>query len=84
MNTRELAYIDRDDEGNFGVMVREITDKGAGPARRFSGFDALTPTESFSVTKDGSRAVLSVRNSVSSIAVADNVAGVDVPVGSAR
>jgi len=78
MNTRELAYIDRDDEGNFGVMVREITEKGAGPPREFSGFDPLTPTESFAIAKDGSRAVLSVRNSVSSIAVAENVSGIDV------
>jgi Tol biopolymer transport system component len=75
---RELAYIDRDDEGNFGVWVRDITDKGAGPPRKLAGFDSLTPTESVSVTQDGSRAVLSVRNNVSSIAVAENVPGIDV------
>jgi Tol biopolymer transport system component len=81
VNARELAYIDRDDEGNFGVMVRDITDKGAGPPRKLAGFDSLTPTESVSVTRDGSRAVLSVRNNVSSIAVAENVPGITVSKG---
>jgi hypothetical protein len=78
---RRLAYIDRDDEGNFGIFVRDITDHGAGAPRPFAGFDALTPTESFGVAGDGSRVVLSVRNSVSSIAVAENVPGIDAPAG---
>jgi len=78
---RRLAYIDRDDEGNFGIFVRDITDHGAGAPRPFAGFDALTPTESFGVARDGSRVVLSVRNSVSSIAVAENVPGIEAPAG---
>ena len=81
IGARQLAYIDRDEEGNFGVWVRDITDKGAGPPRKLSGFDSLTPTESFSVTRDVSRAVLSVRNGVSSIAVAENVPGITVSKG---
>jgi dipeptidyl aminopeptidase/acylaminoacyl peptidase len=76
---RRLAYIDRNDEGNFGIFVRDITDNGAGAPRELAGFDPLTPTESFAVTRDGSRVVISVRNSVSSIAVAENVPGIDVP-----
>jgi serine/threonine protein kinase len=78
---RRLAYIDRDDEGNFGIFVRDITDKGADAPRKFAGFDPLTPLESFGVTRDGARVILSVRNSVSSIAVAENVAGIDEPAG---
>jgi serine/threonine protein kinase len=75
---RRLAYIDRDGDGSFGVWLRDITEKGAGEPRKLAGFDSLSPTESFGVTKDGSRVVLSVRNSVSSIAVAENVPGIDM------
>jgi Tol biopolymer transport system component len=74
---RRLAYIDRDDDGNFGVWVSDITDKGAGVPRKLTGFDPLTPVESFGITRDGARVMLSVRNSVSSIAVAENVPGID-------
>jgi serine/threonine protein kinase len=75
---RRLAYIDRDEDGNFGVWLCDITDKGAGAPRKLAGFDPLTSTESFGVTRDGSRVVLSVRTSVSSIAVAENVPGIDI------
>ena len=78
MGARRLAYVDRDEEGHFGVMVRDITDTGAGPAHKLAGFDPLTPSESFGITRDGSRVVLSVRNSVSSIALAENMSGIDV------
>jgi Tol biopolymer transport system component len=75
---RRLAYLDRNDEGRFGIMLRDITEKGAGEPRALAGFDPLFPTESFGITRDGSRVVLSVRNSVSSIAMAENVPGIDV------
>jgi len=78
IGARRLAYVDRDEEGTFGVMVRDITDTAAGSAHKLAGFDPLTPTESFGVMRDGSRVVLSVRNSVSSIALAENVPGIDM------
>ena len=70
-----LSYVDRDDQGYAGITVRDVTETSLGPPRRLAGFDPLTPTESFAVTRDGSRIVLSVVTSVSSIAVADNVPG---------
>jgi hypothetical protein len=75
---RRVAYSDRDDDGNFGVAVRDITDTEIGPPRKLAGFDPLLPTESFAVTPDAARMILSVRNSVLSIAVAENVSGIDV------
>jgi len=77
---RRVAYIDRDAEGSFGVFTCDIGEHGAGPARTLAGFDALTPTESFDVTGNGARVVLSVRNSISSVALAENVPGVNAPV----
>jgi hypothetical protein len=76
---RRLAYTDLDASGYSGITVRDISNTAAGPSIRFAGFDALAPTESFDVTHDGSRAVLSVLNRVLSIAVADNVSGIDAP-----
>jgi hypothetical protein len=78
---RRLAYIDRDDEGNFGIFVRDITDHGAGAPRPFAGFDALTPTES-----SASRATARVsccRCAIQSPALrcAENVPGIDAPAG---
>jgi Tol biopolymer transport system component len=74
---RRLAYVNRDEDGHFGVSVRSVTEQAVGPPQRLAGFDPLSPTESFDVTKDGARVVLSVRNSVLSIAVAENVKGID-------
>jgi len=75
---RRLAYIDRDELGRFGVTVRDITETSPGTPRPLAGFDPLSPTESFDVTDDGRRVILSVRTSVLSLAVAENVKGVGV------
>jgi Tol biopolymer transport system component len=71
-----VAYVDRDESGNFGVTARRFSESSLGEPERLAGFDPLSPTESFDVTHDGSRVVLSVRNSVLSIAVAENVPGI--------
>jgi dipeptidyl aminopeptidase/acylaminoacyl peptidase len=73
---RRLAYVDRDESGYVGVTVRDVTDHSVSAPRVLAGFDPLTPTESFAVTRDGSRVVLSVLTTVSSIAVAENVTGI--------
>ena len=73
---RRLAYTDRDEMGRYGVMCRDITDTSPGSARKLAGFDPLWPTESFDIMDNGARVVLSVRNAVSSIAVAEHVKGV--------
>ncbi len=75
---RRLAYVDRDETGAYGVTVRDISEQAAGPPRRLAGFDPLAPTESFAVTAGGERVVLSVRNAVQTIAIAENVPGIDV------
>jgi Tol biopolymer transport system component len=72
-----LAYIDRDAAGRYGVTVRDIGEHAVGPARALAGFDPLAPTESFGLSPDGSRLVLSIQTSVSSLALAESVAGVD-------
>ena len=73
---RRLAYTDRDDQGRYGVTIRDVSETSAGAPRRLAGFDPVWPTESFGVANNGERVVLSVRNSVLSIAVAENVKGV--------
>ena len=75
--SRRLAYTDRDQAGLMGVSVREISETAAGPPMRLAGFHPLAPTESFDVTDDGTRVVLSVRAQVLSIALADNLPGID-------
>jgi serine/threonine protein kinase len=74
---RRLAYTDRDATGAMGISVRDISDTALGPATRLAGFHPLSPTESFDVTHDEDRVVLSVRNQVLSIALAENLPGVD-------
>ncbi|HEX6791223.1 MAG TPA: protein kinase [Candidatus Krumholzibacteria bacterium] len=75
---RRLAYTDRDEEGMMGVSVRDISETSAGSPRKLAGFHPLSPTESFDVTHDESRVVLSVRNQVLSIALAENLPGVNI------
>jgi len=77
--TDRLAYVDRNEAGYFGITVRTISEHALGDPEPFAGFDPLSPTESFDVMHDGTRAVLSVRNVVQSIAVADNVSGIEAP-----
>ena len=75
---RRLAYTDRDELGRFGVVIRDVTETSGGTVRKLAGFDPVWPTESFDVTDNGARVVLSVRSAVFSIAVAENVKGVDI------
>jgi serine/threonine protein kinase/Tol biopolymer transport system component len=77
--SRRLAYTDRDRSGLMGISVREISETAAGAPMRLAGFHPLAPTESFDVTHDGKRAVLSVRSQVLSIALAHNLPGIDAP-----
>jgi Tol biopolymer transport system component len=76
---RRLAYIDLDESRYSGVTVRDVTESAVGAPARYAGFYPLSPTESFDITHDGTRAVLSVRNQVLSIALAENVPGVTAP-----
>jgi eukaryotic-like serine/threonine-protein kinase len=78
VGSRRLAYVDRDAAGRFGVTVRDVSETAVGPPQPLAGFDPLAPTESFAVSRDGGRVVLSVRNAVQSIAIAENVPGIDV------
>jgi Tol biopolymer transport system component len=80
----QIAYLDSDASGRFGVMIREVSETTLGPARRLAGFDPLTPTESFTVLDGGRRVVLSVRNLQQTIAIAENVPGVGVAGGTAK
>jgi Tol biopolymer transport system component len=77
MGPGRIAYTDRDDEGNIGIAVRDIKGSEIGPPRKLAGFDPLAPTESFGTSRDGTRVVLSLVSSVQSIAIAENVNGVD-------
>jgi hypothetical protein len=79
MGARQLAYVDSDPSGRVGITVREVSDSAVGPPRRLAGFDPLAPTESFDVTADGSRIVVSVRSTLQSIASAANVPGIGSP-----
>ena len=85
IGSKRIAYVHRDESGCYGVMVRDVSEAAFGSPRRLAGFDPLTPTESYSVFGDGERVVLSVRNSLQTIAVAENVPGIDVsPHGGER
>ncbi|HET6463407.1 MAG TPA: protein kinase [Candidatus Krumholzibacteria bacterium] len=78
-----VAYLDSDALGRVGVTVREVSKSTVGAPRALAGFDPLQPTETFDVTSDGTRAVLSVRTSLQTIVAIDNVPGINGPPGAA-
>ena len=73
MGTGRLAYVDSDASNRFGVSVCDVSPTSAGSPRVLAGFDPLQPTESFDVTKDGRRVVLSVRNMLQTITLVEGV-----------
>jgi eukaryotic-like serine/threonine-protein kinase len=78
VGSNRIAWVDCTESGLYGVMICDVSETGMGASRPLAGFDPLAPTETFDVSNDGKRAILSVRNSLLTIAVAENVPGIDV------
>jgi Tol biopolymer transport system component len=75
---RAIAFSGIDSLGTNGVFVQEFDPTGrvTGHTRRpLAGFDPDCPTESFGISPDGSRIVLSVIETLSSVMVAERHAG---------
>lgn len=74
-NTSTVVYEAEDEEGRSGLYVQEFTPRRDTFAtrRRLAGFDPETTVETFAISPDGRRAVLSLREPSSGLMIADGV-----------
>jgi Tol biopolymer transport system component len=74
-----IAFLGLDDQGVAGVFVQDVVpgQDTAGSRRKLAGFDPAVPAESFGVSPDGKSITIAARESLSSIILAEPVAGVE-------
>ncbi len=85
-NGRAIAFVARNEQGTNGVFVQDFRpgEDTAKTRRPLGGFDPDTPTESFGISPDGSRMIVSSLDQQSGVMVAENVPGVFPPERRAR
>ena len=74
-----IAFLGLDDQGVAGVFVQDVVpghDTSAS-RRKLAGFDPAVPAESFGISPDGASITIAARESLSSIILAEPVAGVE-------
>ncbi|MBI3667547.1 MAG: serine/threonine-protein kinase [Acidobacteria bacterium] len=78
---RAIAFVARDEKGVLGVYVQDfIPERNTSKTRRpLGGFDREFPTETFAISPDGSRMVVSSRDDQSSVMLAENIPGISPP-----
>jgi hypothetical protein len=76
-----LAFLGLDELGIAGVYVQDVVPgrDTTGSRRKLAGFDPAAPAESFGISPDGSAVTIAARENLSSIVLAEPVAGVEHP-----
>jgi Tol biopolymer transport system component len=81
---RAIAFVGQDERGVNGVYVQDFTpgQDTTSTRRPLAGFDSEAATESFGISRDGSRIVVAVWEQLFSLMIADGVPGVAPPARS--
>ncbi len=76
-----IAFLALDESGVAGVWVQDVVPGRDTTAtrRKLAGFDPVAPAESFGISPDGAAITIAARESLSSIVLAEPVAGVERP-----
>jgi len=74
-----LAFLGLDDQGGAGVFVQDVVpgQDTTSSRRKLAGFDPAVPAESFGISPDGASITIAARETLSSIMLAEPVAGVE-------
>jgi Tol biopolymer transport system component/DNA-binding winged helix-turn-helix (wHTH) protein len=77
-NGRAVAFVDEDDYGRRGVWIRDFAPAGGGsPSRRpLVGFAPDTQTEGFTISPDGRRVALALKEVSRHLVIIDGIRGV--------
>ena len=76
-----IAFVGESPDGRMGVYVQDfVPGRDTTSTRRpLAGFDPDRVTESFGISADGTRIILSMADQVESLVLAEGVPGVTVP-----
>jgi Tol biopolymer transport system component len=76
---RAIAYVGRAADGGYAVYVREFAAGARGPGRRLAGLEPDLDAESFAIAPDGASLIVSYREELDDLMLAESLAGVERP-----
>ncbi|HMM33780.1 MAG TPA: hypothetical protein PKA62_03470, partial [Thermoanaerobaculia bacterium] len=81
MTDGRLAFVGVDEQGLTGIFAQEVVAGADTTAtrRRLGGFDPTLAAESFAISPDGAALIIAARESLSSVVLAEPVAGAPKP-----